>query len=64
MIGESLGRTGIVVLLIAIAILGGENLLIFLNSGALPAIEFLLFEAVVIAILAIAIREARRRRPP
>lgn len=59
-----LGRTGIVVLLIAIVLLLGEDLLIFYNSGAIPAIEFLLLDVVVIVILAIAIREARRRKLP
>lgn len=59
-----LGRTGIVVLVIAIVLLLGEDLLILYNSGVVPAIEFLLLDVLVIAILAIAIREARRRNPP
>jgi hypothetical protein len=59
-----LGRTGIVVLVIASVLLLGEDLLILYNTGVLPAIEFLLLDIVVIGILAIAIREARRRIPP
>lgn len=59
-----LGRTGIVVIVIASVLLLGEELLILYKSGVVPAIEFLLFDALVIAILVIVIREARRRNPP
>lgn len=59
-----LGRTGTALLIIVIVILLGENIFIYYNSGVLPAIEFLLFDALVIGILAIGIREARRRTPP
>lgn len=60
----SLGRTGTAVLIIAIILLLGEDLLIFYNSGAIPALEFLLLDALVIAILFVAIQVARRHRPP
>jgi hypothetical protein len=41
-------------------VLVGEDLLIWHRSGALPAIEFLLLDALVVGVLAAAIYQARR----
>lgn len=60
----SLGRTGKAILIIAVVLLLSEDLLIFYNSGTIPALEFLVLDALVIAILFVAIQVARRHRPP
>ncbi|APE94810.1 hypothetical protein [Halodesulfurarchaeum formicicum] len=64
MIRSTLGRPGIALLVIVFLVLFVEDILIWHNSGALPAIEFLLLDVAVLAVLALAIREVRRRRPP
>ena len=55
-----LGRTGSALLLFVAVVLVGEDLLIWHRSGALPAIEFLLLDALVVGVLAAAIYQARR----
>lgn len=64
MLRVDLGRTGLVVLAIVFGLLAGEDLLIYLNRGTLPAIEFLLIDVLVLGIIIVAITEARRRQPP
>ncbi|AOW79559.1 hypothetical protein HTSR_0359 [Halodesulfurarchaeum formicicum] len=64
MIRDTLGRAGIALLVIVFLVLFVEDILIWHNSGILPAIEFLLIDIAVLAVLALAIREVRRRRPP
>lgn len=44
--------------------MGVEDILIWLNTGALPAIEFFIGIVIVLSILALAIREARHHPPP
>ncbi|MGM0372569.1 MAG: hypothetical protein ACQEQJ_08720 [Halobacteriota archaeon] len=64
MIRNTLGRAGIALLVIVFLVLFVEDILIWHNSGTLPGIEFLLLDVAVLAVLALAIREVRRRNPP
>ncbi len=62
--GLDLGRTGKIVIVIVFGLLAGENLFIWLNSGVIPAIEFLLLDALVVVIVAAVIIGARRHQLP
>jgi hypothetical protein len=57
-------RSGIVVLGAVLALLIGEDLLIWANTGTVPDPTILAIEAMAVLLFATAIRAARRNRPP
>jgi len=64
MVDLHIGRHGVVLLAILFLLLGIEDILIWLNSGEIPAIEFFLGLVLVLAVIAGAIYEAEHFRPP
>lgn len=59
-----IGKHGVILLVLVFLLRGIEDILIWLNTGALPAIEFFIGIVIVPSILALAIREARHHPPP
>ncbi|QCC50714.1 hypothetical protein [Halapricum salinum] len=64
MVDLHIGRHGVILLAILFVILGFEDVLVWLNSGDLPAIEFFVGLILVLAVIAGAIYEAEQYRPP
>lgn len=64
MVDLDIGRHGLVILLILFAVLGAEDVLIWVNSGVVPAVEFFLATLLVLIVVAVAIRESMRHAPP
>jgi hypothetical protein len=63
MVEPDVGRHGLAILLVLFVILGVEDVLVWLNSGTVPGIEFFLAALLVVAIAAAAIRESSRHAP-
>lgn len=59
-----IGRTGLLIVLAVFLILVAEDVLIWINSGLIPGLEFFLASLLVVGVFILAIREARRHRPP
>lgn len=64
MVELDIGKHGVILLVLVFLLMGIEDILIWLNTGALPAIEFFIGIVIVLSILALAIREARHHPPP
>lgn len=64
MVELDIGKHGVILLVLLFLVMGIEDILIWLNTGALPAIEFFIAIVIVLSILALAIREARHHPPP
>lgn len=64
MVEIHIGRHGLYLLVLLFVILGAEDVLIWVNSGALPGIEFFAGALLVLAVFALAIHEARLHPPP
>ena len=54
--------TGAVILLLVFLLLGAEDILIWVNGGVVPGIEFFLASLLVVGLLAVAILQARDHR--
>lgn len=58
-----IGTTGVVLLALLFLIFGTEDLLIWVNDGVVPGLEFFVGLLVLLAATLLAIREARRHPP-
>lgn len=59
-----IGRHGVVLLALLVLLLGAEDIVVWVRSGELPAIEFFVGLCVVLVTIALAIYEANRHRLP
>lgn len=64
MVEFRIGRHGVVLLVLLFVILGSEDVLIWLNTGSLPAIEFFVGMLLVLVVVALAVHEAVLHPPP
>lgn len=64
MVKLRIGRHGVIILVLLFLLLGAEDVLIWYNTGALPAIEFFVAMLVVLGIVALAIYESVVHPPP
>ncbi|MFB6171941.1 MAG: hypothetical protein ABEJ23_05355 [Haloarculaceae archaeon] len=64
MVELQIGRHGVVLLIFMFLLLGAEDILVWLNSGDLPAAEFFVGMLVVLGVILLAIREAIQHPPP
>ena len=64
MVELEIGRHGVLILLILFLLLGFEDILIWVNQGIMPAIEFFLAMVLVLGVIMFALREANRHKPP
>ena len=58
-----IGRNGAIVLLVVFALLAIEDVLIFLNEGTVPGLEFFAASLVVLAVLAYVIKASLEHYP-
>lgn len=58
MVEFHIGRHGVILLVACFLLLGAEDVLIWLRTGTLPAVEFFLASVLVLGVLAVAVREA------
>lgn len=58
-----MGRNGIVILLFVFVLLGAEDVLIWVNGGVVPGVEFFLATLLVLVVFAFAIRQAIAHPP-
>lgn len=59
-----IGRHGAIFLALLFVILTAEDILIWIRSGAVPALEFFIALLLVLGVVALAIREANLHPPP
>ena len=59
-----IGRTGLLIVLAIFLLLVAEDVLIWVNSGVIPGVEFFLASLLVVVVFFLAIREAGRHPPP
>jgi len=64
MVDLHIGRHGILILLVLFLIMGLEDILVWMNSGVIPGLEFLIAAVIVLAVVVLAIRQANRHPPP
>ncbi|WP_255196668.1 hypothetical protein [Halorarius litoreus] len=64
MVEVNIGRHGVILLVLLFAILAFEDVLVWINSGTLPAVEFFVGLLLVLGVVAFAIREANLHPPP
>lgn len=64
MVEADIGRNGVLVLVALFLILAAEDVLIWVRSGIVPAIEFFVGMVLVLVVVAFAIWEARHHPPP
>jgi hypothetical protein len=64
MVDLEIGRHGVILLVILFLIFGLEDILIWINRGELPAVEFFVGLILVLALVAWAVREAQLHPPP
>ncbi|WP_410767160.1 hypothetical protein [Haloferax sp. DFSO60] len=64
MVNFHIGRGGVVIILLLFLLLELEDILIWVNTGSLPAIEFFVATIIVLGVVAFAIREAVAHPPP
>jgi hypothetical protein len=64
MVELDVGRTGVAILVLLFLLLTAEDLLVWINAGSVPGIEFFLGAAVVLVVAFFAIRQARSHPPP
>lgn len=57
-----IGRTGVLIVLLVFLLLAVEDIVIWVNSGVIPGIEFFLASLVVVGIIVVAILQARSHR--
>lgn len=58
MVDFQIGRHGVILLVALFLLLGMEDILIWVNTGTLPAIEFFVAMFLVLGVFALAVREA------
>ena len=58
MVDLHIGRHGVIILLVVFLLLAAEDILIWINAGVIPAVEFWFAMAIVLVIVALAIHEA------
>lgn len=63
MVDLRIGVHGLIILLVVFLLLGLEDILIWINSGVIPGVEFLIATFIVVIVFALAIREANVRSP-
>jgi predicted ferric reductase len=59
-----IGTHGVVLLAILFVLLTAEDILIWVESGTVPAFEFFIALVLVVGVFAVAVREANRHPPP
>jgi len=64
MVQLNIGRRGVLLLVLLFVVMGIEDILIWLNTGEVPTIEFFVGMVIVLTVFALAIREANRHPPP
>lgn len=64
MVEFRIGRHGVILLVLLFLLLAGEDILIWVNTGAVPSLEFFVGMVVVLAVVALALREAISHPPP
>ena len=57
-----IGRTGAVIVLLVFLLLAAEDMLIWVNGGVIPGIEFFLAALLVVGLFVVAILQARGHR--
>lgn len=64
MVDLRIGRHGVIIILVLFLTFAIEDILIWINRGAVPGIEFFVASIVLLVVFAILIRDARNHRPP
>lgn len=64
MVEIHIGRHGVILLVLLFLLLASEDILIWVNSGTVPAIEFFAGLLLVLAVVTLAIWEANQHPPP
>lgn len=64
MFSLKMGRNGVLILLFVFILLGAEDVLIWVNSGIVPGVEFFIAMLLILVVFAIAIRQAIAHPPP
>lgn len=64
MVQLKIGRHGVLLLVLLFVIMGIEDILIWLNTGEVPIIEFFAGMVIILTVFALAIQEANRHPPP
>lgn len=64
MVDIDVGWAGAGLLVLVFLLLGAEDVVVWLNGGAVPGVEFFVVAVLVVAVLALAIRRARANPPP
>jgi len=64
MVQLNIGRRGVLLLVLLFVVMGMEDILIWLNTGEVPTIEFFVGMVIVLTVFALAIRELKRHPPP
>lgn len=59
-----IGRHGVILLVVLFLLLAAEDVLIWVESGVVPGVEFFLASLVVGATMAYVIREVQKYEPP
>lgn len=60
----NIGRTGLIIVLVVFLLLAIEDILIWLNSGVLPGIEFLIAALLLAGLFLMGINQVRNQRYP
>lgn len=64
MVDVHIGRHGVILLVLLFVLLAFEDVLVWLNSGTLPAAEFFVGLLLVLGVVTFAIWEANLHPPP
>lgn len=64
MVELHIGKHGVVLLILLFLLLGLEDVLVWVNSGTVPAVEFFVGLLLVLGVAAFAVREATLHPPP
>ena len=64
MVELHIGKHGVALLILLFLFLGLEDVLVWVNSGTVPAVEFFVGLLLVLGVAAFAVREATLHPPP
>lgn len=64
MVDVHIGRQGVILLVILFILLAFEDILIWMNTGTIPAAEFFVAMLLVLGVVALALWEANLHPPP